>query len=47
MTSIAWPAMRDWNAQALAEPFRDPPHDAELSDVCNVLEDLRAPETTP
>ncbi len=41
------PAMRDWNAQALAEPFRDPPHDAELSDVCDVLEDLRAPETTP
>jgi glutathione S-transferase len=35
------PAMRDWYAEALAEPFRDPPHDAELTGSCDILEDLR------
>ena len=41
------PAMRDWYADALAEPFRDPPHDAELTDSCEILEDLRAPLEIP
>ncbi len=36
------PAMRAWYADAIAESFRDPPHDAELTGTCDVLEDLRA-----
>jgi glutathione S-transferase len=35
------PAMGEWYAEALAEPFRDPPHEAELTGACDVLEDLR------
>lgn len=38
------PAMRDWYDAALAETFRDPPHDAELAANCTLTEDLRAPE---
>lgn len=38
------PAMREWYAGALAETFRDPPHEAALLATCTVLEDLRAPE---
>jgi glutathione S-transferase len=38
------PAMREWYAAALAETFRDPPHDADLTDRCTLVEDLRAPE---
>jgi glutathione S-transferase len=38
-------AMREWYAGALAEPFRDPPHEVALMATCTVLEDLRAPET--
>jgi glutathione S-transferase len=39
------PAMRRWYAEALAEPFRDPPHDAEITALCEVIEDLRAEAT--
>jgi len=41
---IEVPAMQEWSAAALAETFRDPPHDAELTDRCTLVEDLRAPE---
>jgi glutathione S-transferase len=34
--------MRQWYAEALAEPWRDGPHDAEILAVGTVLEDLRA-----
>jgi glutathione S-transferase len=35
-------SMRDWNADALKEKFRDEPHEAELAHIGTVLEDLRA-----
>jgi glutathione S-transferase len=35
--------MRDWYAAALAEPWREPAHDEELSRNGKVIEDLRAP----
>ena len=35
-------AMREWYAAALEETLRDPPHDEEISQVGDVLEDLRA-----
>ncbi|MDP1699262.1 MAG: glutathione S-transferase [Xanthomonadaceae bacterium] len=39
---LAHPAMRDWEAQALAEEFRDPEHDAELAMIGTITADLRA-----
>lgn len=38
---LALPAMKDWYAAALAEPFRDEPHDAESRAVGVWTEDLR------
>jgi len=35
--------MRQWYDAALAETFRDPSHDENLTVVGTVLEDLRAP----
>lgn len=35
--------MQNWYAAALAEPWRDTEHEAELSQAGTVLEDLRAP----
>ena len=35
-------AMREWYADALEETLRDPPHDDEISQVGQVLEDMRA-----
>jgi len=35
-------AMREWYAAALEETLRDPPHDEEISQAGQVLEDLRA-----
>ncbi len=35
-------AMQDWYQQALAEPFRDEPHDAEIAGVGEIIADLRA-----
>ena len=40
---LAHPAMREWEAQALAEDFRDPEHDAELAEVGEITADFRAP----
>jgi glutathione S-transferase len=37
------PAMRDWYSAALAENFRDAPHEAEMLEMAVVIEDLRAP----
>jgi glutathione S-transferase len=37
------PAMRQWYAAALAESFRDAPHEAEMLEIATVIEDLRAP----
>ncbi len=39
---LAHEAMRQWYADALAEDFRDPPHDAELVEYGVLLQDLRA-----
>ncbi len=36
------PGMRAWYDAALAETFRDPPHEAELVDLAVLLQDLRA-----
>lgn len=43
-TMLDHPAMREWESAALAEDFRDPPHEAELAQVGTVTADLRAPE---
>jgi glutathione S-transferase len=40
---LAHPAMREWETAALAEDFRDPPHDAELAGIGTVIADLRTP----
>jgi glutathione S-transferase len=37
------PSMRAWYEAALAEPWRDEPHDAEARVVGTVLQDLRRP----
>jgi glutathione S-transferase len=37
------PAMRQWYAAALAENFRDAPHEVEMLELAIVIEDLRAP----
>jgi glutathione S-transferase len=37
------PAMRRWYAAALAETFRDVPHEAEIFEMASITEDLRAP----
>ena len=38
------PAMREWEAAGLAEPWRDEPHDREIAQYGDVIADLRAPE---
>lgn len=38
---LTHPAMREWEAQALAEDFRDPEHDAELASIGTMTADLR------
>jgi glutathione S-transferase len=40
---LAHPALREWEAAALAEDFRDPPHDADLPLAGTVTADLRTP----
>lgn len=39
---LALPAMQDWYRAALAESWRDPVHEAELSENGTVVQDLRA-----
>jgi len=39
---LALPAMRRWYDEALAETWRDPPHEAELRRAGRIVEDLRA-----
>jgi glutathione S-transferase len=36
------PAMREWYAAALAEDFRDEPHEEEMLEMASLIEDLRA-----
>jgi glutathione S-transferase len=40
---LALPAMREWEAAALAEPWRDTAHDLEITGFGDVIADLRAP----
>jgi glutathione S-transferase len=40
---LARDGMRRWYAEALREPWRDGPHDAEIAHFGNVMQDLRAP----
>lgn len=42
-TLLGHPAMRKWEAAALAEDFRDPPHEDELAQIGRVTADLRVP----
>ena len=41
---LATPTLRAWEADALAEPFRDAEHDREIAAQGTILADLRAPE---
>jgi glutathione S-transferase len=38
---LALPAMQSWYADALAERFRDEPHELEIAELCTMVEDLR------
>lgn len=40
---LALPAMREWESAALAEDFRDLPHDADCAAAGTITEDRRAP----
>ncbi len=42
-TLLGLPAMRAWYADALREPFRDLPHEADIAAAGSLLDDLRAP----
>jgi glutathione S-transferase len=42
-TLLGHPAMREWEVAALAENFRDAPHEAELAQIGTVTADLRTP----
>jgi glutathione S-transferase len=42
-TLLAHPAIRRWEAEALAEPWREPGHEEELSACGRVVEDHRTP----
>ncbi|HVH49801.1 MAG TPA: glutathione S-transferase family protein [Sphingomicrobium sp.] len=39
---LALPAMKDWEAQALAETYREAGHEAELAQAGSIIEDRRA-----
>jgi glutathione S-transferase len=40
---LALPGMKEWYAAALAEPYRDEPHEEEVLQLATVVQDLRAP----
>ena len=42
-TMLAHPAMQAWQTAALAEDFRDLPHDEELNQIGTITADLRVP----
>ncbi len=42
-TMLAHPAMKAWEMAALAEDFRDPPHEVDLLRIGTVTTDLRTP----
>jgi glutathione S-transferase len=41
---LALPSMRAWQADALAEPWRDPSHEADIKRAGTIVEDLRVSE---
>ena len=43
---LALPSMKRWYEAALAEPYRDEPHEIEIAAAGRVLEDLRKPLAT-
>lgn len=45
-TLLALPAMRDWYASAMTEPWIEPAHDAEVVAFGNLVQDLRMPAKT-
>ena len=45
-TLLALPAMRDWYASALTEPWIEPAHDAEVLAFGDLVQDLRMPAKT-
>ena len=46
-TLLAHPAMREWYEAGLNEPFRDWPHEDEITAVGTLTEDFRAPGINP
>jgi glutathione S-transferase len=40
---LTLPALRDWEQAALAEPWRDEPHEAEIAALGPLIQDLRKP----
>lgn len=44
---LALPAMREWESAALAEPWREAAHEAEVAAAGEILEDHRAPTQSP
>jgi len=46
-TMLAHPAMKEWEAGALAEDFREVKHEAELAQIGTVTADLRAVPSAP
>jgi glutathione S-transferase len=45
-TLLALPAMQDWYASALTEPWIEPAHDAEVLVFGDLVQDLRMPAKT-
>lgn len=41
---LALPSMREWEADARREPWREPGHEADVRRAGTWIEDLRAPE---
>jgi glutathione S-transferase len=44
---LALPAMKRWYEAALAEPWRDPPHEEELAQAARITRDLRTKTVVP
>ena len=43
---LALPSMRKWYEAALAEPYRDEPHEVEIAQAAHITQDLRAAAET-
>jgi glutathione S-transferase len=44
---LALPSMQRWYEDALAEPYRDAAHEAEIAAAATLTQDLRKPQKTP